>query len=107
MSEKWEYKVAFVDRWERTSVEGEEQRPEEGERNSGFGRRFLNSLGADGWNLTGIQQAQNGSAYYIFKRPVAEGAEPDLSVKRREEQQPQQPQQPRTPPPSDGPIVSM
>ena len=106
MSEKWEYKVAFVDRWERTSVEGQEQRPEQGERNSAFGRRFLNGMGADGWELTGIQPAQSGSAYFIFKRPLAEGDEPDLSVKRREQEQPST-AQPTTPPTNDGPIVTM
>lgn len=105
-AEKWEYKVAYVDRWERTSIEGAEQGPEEGERNSAFGRRFLNGLGSDGWELVAIQHARPGSAYYIFKRPLDEGAEPDLSVKRRE--QPQQPQQPSNPSPGgDGPVVSM
>ncbi len=109
-AEKWEYKVAFVDSWDRTSIEGEEQRPEEGERNSAFGRRFLNGLGVDGWELVAIQHTGRGSAYYVFKRPLDEGAEPDLSVKRREQpqQQPQQPQQPNNPPSSgDGSIVSM
>jgi hypothetical protein len=104
--EKWEYKVAFVDRWERTSIEGEETQPEEGERNSAFGRRFLNGLGVDGWELVGIQHTRPGSAYYIFKRALAEGAEPDVSVKRRE--QPQQPQQPQQPtPPSTGPTTPL
>lgn len=88
-SEKWEYRVAYVDGWERTSIEGEELRPEEGERNSAFGRRFLNGLGSDGWELVGIQHTRPESAYYIFKRPLAEGAEPDLSVKRREQPQPE------------------
>jgi hypothetical protein len=57
---KWEYKVVFVEGWERISVEGQETRAEEGERNSAFGRRFLNGLGADGWELSGVQHAQPG-----------------------------------------------
>lgn len=98
MSSKWEYKVVFVEGWERISVEGHETRPEDGERNSAFGRRFLNTLGADGWELSGIQHAQPGRSYLIFKRAMADGAEPDLSVVRRE-----RPTQPEAPPaPSDG-----
>lgn len=84
MSTKWEYKVAYVDRWERTSVEGSEVGTEELERNSAFARRFLNGLGADGWELVGIQHMVPGQSYMIFKRPLAEGAEPDLSVVKRE-----------------------
>ena len=105
MSAKWEYKVAFVERWTRISVEGHETRAEQGERNSAFGRRVLNSFGADGWELAGIQHMMPGRSYLIFKRPLADGAEPDLSVIRRE--QPAQPEaQPETPPTSDtGPQV--
>jgi len=82
MSTHWEYKVVYNNRWERTSVEGHETYPEDGERNSAFARRFLNGLGADGWELVGIEHTHPGS-YYIFKRPLADGAEPDLSVVRR------------------------
>lgn len=97
MSAKWEYKVVFVEGWERISVEGQETRPEKDERHSAFGRRMLNGFGADGWELTGIQHAMPGRSYLIFKRPLAEGAEPDLSVVKRE--RPAQPES--TPAPSD------
>jgi hypothetical protein len=97
MSTRWEYKVAFVENWERTSVEGHETHPEEGERQSGFGRRFLNGMGADGWELVGIQHTMPGRAYLIFKRPLADGAEPDLSVAKREARQPDQGQAPTGP----------
>jgi hypothetical protein len=86
MSSKWEYKVAYVDRWQRTSVEGQETGPEEHERTSGFARRFLNGLGADGWELVSVQHIQPGQSYLIFKRELAEGAEPDLSVTKSEPQ---------------------
>jgi hypothetical protein len=79
---RWEYKTVFVDSWRRVSIEGEETYPEEGERTSGFARRFLNSLGADGWELTGLQHTRPGQSYYIFKRELADGAEPDVSVVR-------------------------
>jgi hypothetical protein len=89
MSTKWEYKVVFVEGWERVSIEGQESRPEEGERNSAFGRRTLNQLGAEGWELAGIQHAMPGRSYFVFKRPLAEGAEPDLSVVKRERRAPE------------------
>jgi hypothetical protein len=76
----WEYKVVYVDGWKRVSVEGTEHHPEPHERRSGFGRRFLNTMGADGWELVGVQVTMPNNAYYIFKRPLADGAEPDLSV---------------------------
>ena len=82
MSARWEYKVVYVAGWKRVSVEGEESYPEEGERTSGFARRFLNGMGADGWELTGIQHTAPGQAYYTFKRELAEGAEPDVTIVR-------------------------
>ncbi|MEI7769876.1 MAG: hypothetical protein WCI67_07810 [Chloroflexales bacterium] len=88
MSTKWDYKVVFVEGWERMSIEGHESRPEEGERNSAFARRTLNQLGAEGWELSGIQHAMPGRSYFVFKRPLAEGAEPDLSVVKRERRAP-------------------
>lgn len=84
---RWEYKVTFVDGWNGTSSEGQVTRPEDGERNSAFGRRYLNGLGADGWELVGLQHVGSERAYYIFKRPLADGAEPDMSVVRRERRQ--------------------
>jgi hypothetical protein len=79
---RWEYKVVYVAGWKRVSVEGEETYPEQGERTSGFARRFLNGMGADGWELAGIQLTAPGQAYYTFKRALADGSEPDLSVAR-------------------------
>lgn len=81
--QKWDYKMVYVEGWRRVSVEGDETYPEDHERQSGFGRRFLNSMGADGWELVGIQHTMPGCAYYVFKRPLATGEEPDLSVSRR------------------------
>lgn len=80
MSTRWEYKVMFVDRWRRTSVEGQESGPEEHERTSGFARRTLNEMGLEGWELSGLHHTMPGQAYYVFKRALADGAEPDLSV---------------------------
>lgn len=87
-AQRWEYKVTYVENWYRTSTEGDEAYPEEHERQSAFGRRFLNGMGADGWELVGIQHVVPGRAYLIFKRPLAEGAEPDLSVVKRAAREP-------------------
>lgn len=76
--QRWEYKVAFVDFRGRVSIEGEEMVIEEGERMTAFGRRFLNALGDQGWELVDIQPQMGGNAFHIFKRTLAEGeqAEP-------------------------------
>jgi hypothetical protein len=97
---RWEYRVMFVDGWRRTSIEGNETHPEEGERTSGFARRSLNTFGAEGWELVGIQHAMPGQSYYIFKRPLDEGAAPDVSVARSEERRQEQPGE--TPPSHSG-----
>lgn len=70
---QWAYKVAYLDNRGRVSVEGVETLKEGNERRSAFARRYLNSLGQDGWELVGIQPLTGNSAYYIFKRPAQEG----------------------------------
>ncbi len=70
---QWAYKVAYIDYRGRISVEGVEKLREANERHSAFGRRYMNSLGKDGWELVGIQPLTATSAYYIFKRPAQEG----------------------------------
>ena len=103
---QWEYKVVYVDRWRRTSAEGKETHPEENERSSAFARRFLNGMGVEGWELVGIQHTMPGQSYMIFKRPLAEGATPDMSVVRGEARSPDRPA-PGSPPPANpsGPDV--
>jgi hypothetical protein len=70
---QWAYKVVYIDYRGRISVEGVETLRNPGERHSAFGRRYMNSLGKDGWELVGIQPLTANSAYYIFKRPAQEG----------------------------------
>ena len=75
MATKWEYKVVYVAGWKRVSIEGEETYPEEGERTSGFARRFLNGMGADGWELVSTfdqnwYQGGTKNAILILKRPI-------------------------------------
>ena len=76
--QRFEYRVAYVDFRGRVSIEGEETLIKDGERMTAFGRRYLNALGEQGWELVGIQLQPMGAAFHVFKRPLAEGqkAEP-------------------------------
>jgi len=76
--QRYEYKVAYVDFRGRVSVEGDETLIKDGERMTAFGRRYLNALGAQGWELVSVQPQFGGAAFHVFKRPLAEGqqAEP-------------------------------
>ncbi len=71
-NQRYEYRVAYVDFRGRVSIEGEETLIKEGERMTAFGRRYLNQLGAQGWELVGIQSQHMGTAFHIFRRPLAE-----------------------------------
>ena len=77
MATQWAYKVAYVDYRGRISCEGLETLRGD-ERRSAFVRRYMNTLGKDGWELVGIQPLTGNSAYYVFKRAAQEGdyAEP-------------------------------
>jgi len=70
---QWAYKVAYIDYRGRVSCEGLETLIGQNERRSAFARRYMNTLGKDGWELVGIQPLTGNSAYYVFKRPAQEG----------------------------------
>ena len=70
---QWAYKVAYIDYRGRISSEGLETLKGDNERRSAFARRYLNTLGKDGWELVGIQPLASNSAYYVFKRVAQEG----------------------------------
>jgi hypothetical protein len=70
---QWAYKVVYIDYRGRISSEGVETLSGPNERRSAFARRYLNSLGKDGWELVSLQPLTGNSAYYIFKRPAQEG----------------------------------
>jgi hypothetical protein len=93
---QWAYKVAYIDTRGRISCEGLETLIGN-ERRSSFVRRYLSSLGREGWELVGIQPLTATSAYYVFKRPAQESdyAEPAPTAE----------QQPHTETGSDGPAV--
>ena len=75
--QRFEYKVVYADLRGRVSVEGDETLIQEGERMTAFGRRYLNSLGTQGWELVAIQHQPMGAAFHVFKRPLAAGQEPE------------------------------
>ena len=70
---QWAYKVAYIDYRGRISSEGLETLKGDNERRSTFARRYLNTLGQEGWELVGIQPLASNSAYYVFKRVAQEG----------------------------------
>jgi len=69
----WEYKVIYVDFRGRISAEGVEFIRQSGEHRTGFVRRYLETLGADGWEVSGILPlVRPESSYFILKRPRTE-----------------------------------
>ena len=72
----WEYKTVYVDFRGRISSEGSEFIRQSGEHRTAFVRRYLDVLGAEGWELAGVHPLWRiETSYYIFKRPKAtEGA---------------------------------
>lgn len=67
----WEYKVCYVDFRGRISAEGVEFIRQGGEHRTGFVRKYLETLGNEGWDLTGILPlGRPESSYFILKRPA-------------------------------------
>ena len=66
--DSYQYYVAFIDFRGRISAEGKET-VIGNERRTAFVRRYLDSLGSEGWELVGIQPMSPHTAYYVFKRP--------------------------------------
>jgi hypothetical protein len=68
----FQYKVVYMDFRGRASIEGEEIFIEKNERRSSFARRVMNTLGADGWDLVGVQPLWPAeTAYLMFKKEGA------------------------------------
>jgi hypothetical protein len=70
MAEKWEYRVVYVDPRGRISSEGVEFVRQSAENRSAFVRRYMDTLGDEGWELAGLHPlVRTESSYMIFKRP--------------------------------------
>lgn len=77
MAQRFEYKVVYADFRGRVSAEGDETTIQDGERMTSFGRRYLNALGVQGWELVAVQPQPMGAAFHIFKRALADGQDPE------------------------------
>ena len=72
---RWEYKVVYVDFRGRISTEGVEYIRQGGEHRTGFVRGYLDKLGEEGWELTGLLPLMRPeSSYFMLKRPAAAAA---------------------------------
>jgi hypothetical protein len=74
----FEYHVALIDYRGRISADGQETQIGN-ERRTAFVRRYLNSLGSEGWEMVGIQPLTEHTAYYVFKREGRASAETEAS----------------------------
>jgi hypothetical protein len=69
MANKWEYQVVYVDPRGRISREGVEFVRQSGENRTTFVKRYLDTLGEEGWELAGLHPlVRTESSYIIFKR---------------------------------------
>jgi hypothetical protein len=71
----WEYKVAYVDFRGRISSEGVEFIRQPGEHRTQFVRRYLDGLGAEGWEVAALHPLiRMETSYFVLKRAAAAGA---------------------------------
>jgi hypothetical protein len=74
---RWEYKVVYVNFRGQISSEGDQVIIGRGERRSSFVREYLDELGQQGWELSGVSPlAETENSYFIFKRPATGEAAP-------------------------------
>ncbi len=74
---RWEYKVVYINFRGQISSEGDQVIIGRGERRSSFVREYLDELGQQGWELSGVSPlAETENSYFIFKRPATGEATP-------------------------------
>ena len=72
MATKWQYRVVYVDPRGRISSEGVEFVRQSGENRTAFMKRYLDTLGDEGWEVSGLHPLiRTESSYIIFKREKA------------------------------------
>src|SRR3989304_2360197 len=70
MAERWENRVVYVDPRGRISCEGVEFVRQSGENRTAFLKRYLDTLGEESWEVTGVHPLVRMEAgYVILKRP--------------------------------------
>ncbi|MCH8815436.1 MAG: hypothetical protein IH957_10155 [Chloroflexi bacterium] len=66
----WEYKVSYVDFRGRISSEGVEFVRQPGEHRTGFVKRYLDTMGQEGWEVSAVHPLiRRETSYFILKRP--------------------------------------
>lgn len=73
--DNWQYKVVYVDFRGRISTEGVEYIRQGGEHRTGFVRGYLDKLGEEGWELTGILPLMRPESSYFMLKRHAQAAE--------------------------------
>ncbi len=69
--QRWEYKVVYVNFRGQISSEGEQAIIGRGERRSSFVREYLDDIGQQGWELSGVSPlGDTENSYFVFKRPA-------------------------------------
>ena len=72
----WEFKVAYVDFRGRISSEGVEFIRQQGEHRTEFVRRYLDTLGQEGWDIAAVHPLlRMETSYFVLKRPGTRAAE--------------------------------
>ncbi len=72
MAQQWEYRVVYVDPLGRISCEGVEFLRQSGENRTAFMRRYLDTQGAEGWELAAVHPlVRREASYVILKRQKA------------------------------------
>jgi hypothetical protein len=76
MANQWEYRVVYVDPRGRISSEGVEFVRQSGENRTAFMKRYLDTLGNEGWEVTGIHPLVRTESSYVFlkREKTAEAA---------------------------------
>lgn len=85
--QRWEYKVVYINFRGQISSEGQQIMIGRGERRSSFVRNYLDQIGQQGWELSGVSPlGETENSYFIFKRP-ATGDRPSGAAARPEQVQ--------------------
>jgi hypothetical protein len=81
--QRWEYKVVYVNFRGQISSEGEQVVIGRGERRSSFVRQYLDEIGEQGWELSGVSPlGETENSYMVFKRPATGGKKSSSEPRR-------------------------
>ena len=75
MADTWEYRVVYVDPRGRISSEGVEFVRQSGENRTAFMKRYLDTLGAEGWEIAGLHPLVRTESSYVFLKRARASSE--------------------------------